>query len=1349
MPPPPPNRRFLQASAQYWTLTVVMLALAVCIAITWLHFSQEDTLQRFRRLLGNFREARLDLAEGFLHLSLAGDPQSPFRREEGIALLDQAISVLAEAADQPALATTQPEAANLVNDFRTKTLALRDQLLAYGRAEPAARHNLELPLRLSFHELDKLAEQVDSASQRALNALASRLDARFTAALAASAALLGLMCLGVYQVGRRQELAEEALRESEARLRATGDNIPGGAMYQRWIHPDGRHGFRYLSAGIAKLFGVTAEQVKADPDAFLSLVVEEDQPVLAAAEQQSARELTVFDCEFRQRTVAGEVKWIHARATPHRLEDGSTVWHGVVADITERKQAEDALRQSEEKFRRVVESNMLGVGFWRADGQLTEANQAFCDLIGHTPAEVLAGRVQWTALTAPEFLPRDRQAIEETNATGVCRPYEKEFIHRDGHRVPVLIGGAMLGGRRDQGVLFAIDIAERKQAEAALRESERRFRSLVESSPIAMVLVGHDEKVVLLNRRFVELFGYDSDDLRTLGDWWRSAYPDDAYRQQVIEAWQEFTRPGSIGTVAGPRERLVTGKDGRVRIVEFTSVVLPEGVLASLVDLTERKRTEAALRESEEQLRLFIDYAPVSLAMFDRDMRYLAYSRRWLADFGHGLADLKGRAHYEIYPELPERWKAAHRRGLAGEVVQADEDFYEAPDGTRQWGSWSVRPWHRSDGTIGGIVIFTENITVHKQAEQALRESEERLQFVVQGSRLGLWDWNIATGEVQRNERWAEMLGFTLEEIRLTVNQWSDLIHPDERAAVMQSIDDHLQGRTAGHVCEYRMRTKSGDYRWILDQARIMVRDAQGRPLRMSGTHTDIHERKQAEATLRQSEERFRTLVEQAPEGIFIQIRRRFAYVNAALVRLLGAIGPEQLLGEMVESRIHPDYLPLAQERIRQLNEQRLPQPPADQVFVRLDGSPREVSVSGVPFELEGERGALVFVRDITARKLAENALRESEVRRALALDAARAGTWEWDLATGRNIWSDELWPLYGLAPRVCEPSFEAWRQTVHPDDRAPMERKLQEIVQQQGDINLEWRVNLSRGGERWLMSRGRPLRNEAGQVTCYLGVVMDITERKRLEQERAAMEAQMRQQQKLESIGTLASGVAHEINNPVNGIMNYAQLIQDRLPGDSPLTEFTGEIMHETQRVATIVRNLLTFARNEKQSHSPAHIADIIESVLSLVRTVIRRDQITLKATVPAGLPQLKCRSQQVQQVIMNLVTNARDALNERYPGHHPDKVLILEASLVEKAGRRWIRIAVEDHGTGITPEVRERMFDPFFTTKGRDQGTGLGLSISHGIVREHHGEWTVESEPGRFTRMQVDLPVDNGWKV
>ncbi|MCP4679163.1 MAG: PAS domain S-box protein [Deltaproteobacteria bacterium] len=261
--------------------------------------------------------------------------------------------------------------------------------------------------------------------------------------------------------------------------------------------------------------------------------------------------------------------------------------------------------------------------------------------------------------------------------------------------------------------------------------------------------------------------------------------------------------------------------------------------------------------------------------------------------------------------------------------------------------------------------------------------------------------------------------------------------------------------------------------------------------------------------------------------------------------------------------------------------------------------------------------------------------------------------------------------------------------------------------------------------------------------------VIIDITERRSLEEEQKSFETRCRQQQKLEAIGTLAGGVAHEINNPISGILGYARLISDRLDRESPLIEFSDGILCEANRVADIVRNLLAFARQERESHSPAKIGDVVENTLSLIRTIIRSDQITLKVDVPGDLPTIKCRSQQIQQVLLNLLTNARDALNKRYPGYDSNKIIAVTVRPFVKQGRHWIRIVVEDRGSGIPEEIRDRVFDPFFTTKDRTKGTGLGLSISHGIVTDHHGELSVESEVGRGTRFYIDLPVNNGWSL
>lgn len=300
------------------------------------------------------------------------------------------------------------------------------------------------------------------------------------------------------------------------------------------------------------------------------------------------------------------------------------------------------------------------------------------------------------------------------------------------------------------------------------------------------------------------------------------------------------------------------------------------------------------------------------------------------------------------------------------------------------------------------------------------------------------------------------------------------------------------------------------------------------------------------------------------------------------------------------------------------------------------------------------------------------------------------------------------------------------------------------------------------RAEEVYRRQDGTPLYVEVKALpTVYKGrdsavvFVRDMAEHRETEGRRLKVEAQIRQQQKLEAIGTLAGGVAHEINNPLNGIMNYAQLILDqcaaegRKPGEETIVAYGSEIVRETRRISEIVRSLLQFSRQEKQSHSYASLYDIVDQTMMLIKTIVKRDQIQLDIRLDEGLPAVKCRSQQIQQVLMNLMTNARDALNEKYPGYDENKRITVRCSEFEDAGRRWVRLTVEDTGPGIAPAVREKMFEPFFSTKPKELGTGLGLAISHGIVKDHHGRIEVETRMGQYTRFMVVLPVDNGWNL
>ncbi len=314
------------------------------------------------------------------------------------------------------------------------------------------------------------------------------------------------------------------------------------------------------------------------------------------------------------------------------------------------------------------------------------------------------------------------------------------------------------------------------------------------------------------------------------------------------------------------------------------------------------------------------------------------------------------------------------------------------------------------------------------------------------------------------------------------------------------------------------------------------------------------------------------------------------------------------------------------------------------------------------------------------------------------------------------------------------------------PEDAALVPSRSKEIIDR-GQLSFEV-IHVRKNGSCFPVEVvAHALEMEGRKV--LVTVERDITERKKAE-------IQLRQSQKLTAIGTLARGMGHEINNPIMGIMNYAQLILDHLGKDSPVSEYAAEIGVESARVAAIVRRVLEFAEQKDDHSSPARPADLVQAALALLQDSLSKANIAVEIDVPEDLPQIHCRSNQLRQVLIDLLTNAWETLNEKYPESDEDKIVHITAGLgsslvaLAKDGTQnlelgtslsRIYLTVEDHGGGISPEVRELIFDPFFSTKDRTKHSGLGLSTSLGIVKDHGGELTVESEVGRWTRFHVDL--------
>ncbi len=411
------------------------------------------------------------------------------------------------------------------------------------------------------------------------------------------------------------------------------------------------------------------------------------------------------------------------------------------------------------------------------------------------------------------------------------------------------------------------------------------------------------------------------------------------------------------------------------------------------------------------------------------------------------------------------------------------------------------------------------------------------------------------------------------------------------------------------------------------------------------------------------------------------------------------------------------------------------------------DGSIRDVEVVSGPISIEGKSLLYSIINDVTERKKAEKLLLESNKRMHFILRVANAGLWESDVARERSVWSEEIWPLYGLEPYSCEPSFENWLTTVLPEDRDRVRAEALETVDNGADFNCVCRVRHQDGSLHWLMSKGTPYTDEHGKVLKYVGIVIDITDRKVEEEKKRQLESSLRKSQRLETIGTLAGGIAHDFNNILTPILGYAELGALALSKTEPLYDYFTEIKRAAERASNMISQILTFSRAQESSPVVMRLQTVITEAMKLLRPSIP-SSITIIRRIDPSCSNILADPSQMHQVILNLCTNAFQAmeldggimtiaLRELMPDEH---LLGLVPKLQRK---KYVELSISDTGIGMDEATMERIFEPFFSTKSVNKGTGLGLSVVHGIVANVGGEIWAESQPGKGSVFRIYLPV------
>ena len=809
---------------------------------------------------------------------------------------------------------------------------------------------------------------------------------------------------------------------------------------------------------------------------------------------------------------------------------------------------------------------------------------------------------------------------------------------------------------------------------------------------------------------------------------------------------------GANNDLRSAAEALIT-KENKLNGVDIEKLT-PEEVSLIIHDLKvhqvelemqneELKRIQIELDSTKARYFDIYDLAPVGYLIISERGIILESNLTASTMLGTSRADLIKTRFSQYVQKEDEDIYYLHRKKIFKSLLpQECELRIVKNDGTTFWGR--IKASVEISEELKTCRFTLDDITERKRIEEEQRSVLEQLQ-------VGIAVHAADSSVIFCNPLAEKILGFSSEQLKGKVasdpawkfyNEEGKQLRLDEYPISIiinskKSIDDYVIGIKSSH---------SDSIRWVAVNGHPIIENGQIEKVIIS--FIDITDKKVSEKELIESELKYRLLITQMKQGMALHeiivdaagnpVDYRFLDVNQGFENLTG-LKREDVIGKTVL-----EVLPGTEHTwIEKYGHVALTGEPLtfEDYAIEMNKHFEIIAYSPKPKQF-----ATIF-KDITKKKKDEELFEQNmkdllESQRIVGL-----GTWRLKLATNEVSWTEELYKMYGFDPKLPPPPYTEHMKLFTSDSWNSLSTALERTATLGIPYELELETVKLDGSNGWMWVRGEAEKDSEGNIISLWGAAWDITEQKKLEEEKINMFAHLNQQQRLESIGTLAGGVAHEINNPLNGIMNYGQLILDSSDGEN--SEYAKEIVRETNRIAVIVKDLLQFSRDEKKEHSYANIKDIIENTLSLIKTVIKSDQINLQIDIPEDMPDLKCRSQQIQQVIMNLLTNARDALIEKYEGYNEDKIIKLYCTQFNKENRRWVRITIEDHGNGIPEASKGRIFEPFFSSKSRDRGTGLGLYISYVIVKDHHGELTFETEEGIYTKFYVDLPIDNGLEL
>jgi two-component system, sporulation sensor kinase A len=1117
--------------------------------------------------------------------------------------------------------------------------------------------------------------------------------------------------LGFFRdITQRKKIEEEVLRQKEFSQNMINSSTDGLLAFD----PECR--YTLWNPAMERISGHSREEVLGqcafDVFPFLKQIGE-DAHFYGALEGK-----TSFAQERPYRTPAGRQGFFEAHYMPIKNAQGQILGGlGVIRDITERKKTQEALRQSELNLKAVFQNTFQNIVLMDREGRIRAFNtNAAADIKENSGKDLEIGRPlsDYVQPENAELLKRNLSRALQGEAVHLERTYrmgdgESHWFELNYH--PVFGKEGEIEGI----CMTSLNIDDRKKSEEAVQKSEADLRAIFNSSHQLIILVGRNGKIRDFNQNakheIEELLGQRLEIGRLLADY---------VEPEFVKPFQERLKSVFKGEIVH-LERTVRSRDGQDAWFEFAYNPVFDrqgkvtGACLVIASIDGRKRAEESLKESEEKFRRVFEKASIGMTLVDKNFRFAHVNRAFCDFLGYTPQELVGRTFQEVtYPD-----EISQNRVFAADVKNGKgfqrQKRYLHKNGSVLWANLTVSSFLDEKGELLYSLGMVEDITQKKLAEEALRKSEEELRaFFNSGSQVTILI--RPDGRIQGFNKSAvimaqRVLGRKIEKEML----FSKTLPPGASLEMFQiSFNAALEGRESKG--ERSILSADGQERWVEVRYQPVFND-QGGVEGVCFSLVFIDERKKAEEALKESQERFERLTQVTQEGVLLHENPKVVDVNPALTLMMG-YSAEEMIGKSGFDFLAPE----SHETARRHMVESSPEP-YEVLALRKDGSVFPIELQGRNFHYKGKELRVLSVRDLTWRKETERILRESEEGyRGLVESSPQAvmvhdgekilyvnpagvgifGSKRQDEVVGRSIWE------------LVEPEYrEVGRKRVLSilQDRlptTPMEQKWRSFDGRAIEVEVKGLP---------LMYRGRP---------AIMAIIRDVTESKKNHQTLLRYE-------RLAAVGKVIAAIAHDVRNPLTVLSGMSQILTAKLEARKEYSQELKTILAQADRLKYFMNDILDYSREMEIRKSEIDPRTILEESLVVAQSQIGAKQgtVLVEWKCAENLPRLFADGERLEQVIVNLVVNAYQAVEDN--GY-------IRLSAKVKDGKMLLEI--EDNGPGISEADMPRLFEPFFTTKR--EGSGLGLSISQKIAEAHGGRIEVERLKPHGTKFIVELPLE-----